>query len=134
MDLTQMRSRPQRVPGIIVCDRATADGETITILKNPERHTYYRLSGNGRFLWDRMDGAHSARDLTMDYFEKFRQFAPHVVGQVMGASLPRDSSTSGRYGRIFCGTLRDSLGGSAPCSQSNASWTGKSTSMTPIPW
>lgn len=106
MDLVQMRSRPLRVPGIIVCDRPTADGETITILKNSERHTYYRLSSNGRFLWDRMDGWHSIRDLTLDYFEKFRQFAPQVVAQV-AAGLASS-------GFIEIGSLRTDLLRSAP--------------------
>ncbi|MCU1273253.1 MAG: hypothetical protein JWO48_684 [Bryobacterales bacterium] len=106
MDLTQMRSRPQRVSGIIVSDRPTADAETITILKNPLRHTYYRLSGNGRFLWDRMDGRHSIRDLTLDYFEKFRQFAPQVVAQV--------ASGLASSGFIEIGSLRTDLLRSAP--------------------
>lgn len=106
LDLTQMRSRPRRVPGIVVCDRSTADGEIITILKDPERHTYYRLSGEGRFLWDRMDGWHSIRDLTLDYFEAFRTFSPQIVAQVAGGLTSS--------GFVDVGSLRTDLVRSAP--------------------
>lgn len=79
MQLVHLRQRPRQTPGILSYTRTTADGDTLTILKDPRRRRYYQLSAAGAFVWARLDGAHTLRDLTLGYFEAFRQFAPQAV-------------------------------------------------------
>jgi len=77
--LMQARSRPRRHAGIELHERATADGMTIVTLKDPARGTYFRLSRDGAFVWNRLDGRHTLRDLTMDLFLECKVLAPDVV-------------------------------------------------------
>src|SRR5207302_890606 len=37
----------------------------------------------GRFLWERLDGTRTLRDLTLDYWDEFRAIAPHAVAEVI---------------------------------------------------
>ena len=79
LELLRLRDRPRQAPGIQAHHRATATGETITTLKDPERGTYYRLSPGGWFVWQRLDGEHTLRDLTLEYLTEFKAFAPQGV-------------------------------------------------------
>lgn len=80
-ELLGLRDRPRQVEGIAVHQRTAADGETITILKDSRRGAYYRLSPQGWFIWQRLDGRHNLKDLTLDYFEEFKVFAPYQVAE-----------------------------------------------------
>lgn len=84
LETARMRDRPRRVEGVEAHHRQTGDGETVTVLKDPARGAYYRLSAEGWFLWERLDGKSSFRDLVMAYFREFRAFAPGVVAEVVG--------------------------------------------------
>jgi putative peptide zinc metalloprotease protein len=84
VQLLHLRSRPRQVSGVTATDRSGPDGEAITILKNPKRLAYFRLSVRGRFLWDRLDGRRTLRDLALDYMYEFKAFAPQVVAEVLG--------------------------------------------------
>lgn len=84
LELVQLRARPRQVPGILVHQRATPEGETVTTLKDPRRGVYYRLSREGLFLWQRLDGEHTLRDLALDYFAAFKAFAPTAISGVIG--------------------------------------------------
>jgi CRP-like cAMP-binding protein len=77
--LMQARSRPRRRDGVELHERATADGTTIVTLKDPDRGMYFRLSREGAFVWNRLDGQHTLRDLTMDLFLEYKVLAPDVV-------------------------------------------------------
>jgi putative peptide zinc metalloprotease protein len=83
IDLVSLRDRPHRVPGILAYHRTTPDGETITILKDPQRGAYYRLSPQGWFVWQHLDGEHNHRDLTLDYFTAYKAFAPQAVAEIV---------------------------------------------------
>lgn len=83
-ELLQLRARPQQVAGIIVHERTTPEGETIRILKDPRRGRYYRLSPQGWFLWQRLDGQRTMRHLALDYFDEYKSFAPQAIAQVLG--------------------------------------------------
>ena len=78
-ELLQMRARPKQVPGIEAVENKNAAGETIVILKDPERHTYYRLSREGWFIWELLDGEHTLKDLTMEFLREFKAFAPQAI-------------------------------------------------------
>lgn len=79
--LLNSRDRPLRIEGIEVHQREGADGAVTTVLKDPLRHAYYRLSEEGWFLWLRLDGQHTLRMLTLDYMAEFKRFAPGVIAQ-----------------------------------------------------
>ena len=84
LEMLRLRDRPRRAPGVQVHHRATATGETITTLKDPKRGTYYRLSTGGWFVWERLDGEHTLRDLTLEYLTEFKSFAPQAVAETVG--------------------------------------------------
>jgi putative peptide zinc metalloprotease protein len=81
--LMQARSRPKRREGIELHERASADHSPIVTLKDPARGTYFRLSREGAFVWARLDGQHTLRDLTMDLFLAYNVLAPDVVMDIV---------------------------------------------------
>jgi len=85
LTLVHFRARPRRMDGITSTERADPEGETITILKNPERLTYFRLSTRGRYLWERLDGKRTLRDLMLDDLIQFKRFAPYWVAELLAA-------------------------------------------------
>jgi putative peptide zinc metalloprotease protein len=79
LELVRMRDRPRRVRGIEVHHRTTITGETITTLKDVRRDTNHRLSPAGWFVWQRLDGEHTLRDLTSEYVATHETPASHAV-------------------------------------------------------
>jgi CRP-like cAMP-binding protein len=79
LELVRMRDRPHRVSGMEAHHRATLTGETITILKDPRRGAYHRLSPAGWFVWQRFDGEHTLQDLTSEYLAKYEVPSSHAV-------------------------------------------------------
>ena len=79
MTLMVDRSRPLQNPQITVHHRTAADGQEITILKNPETHSYFKLSNEGFFVWNQLDGKHTLQDITLKLAEACNLFAPDVV-------------------------------------------------------
>jgi putative peptide zinc metalloprotease protein len=79
----QARSRPLRRPGVERHERRTADGAPIVTLKDPVRGLYFRLSREGAFVWDRLDGEHTLRDLTMDLYLAYNELVPDVVMDIV---------------------------------------------------
>jgi putative peptide zinc metalloprotease protein len=84
LELLRLRDRPHQKPGVEAHHRTTPTGETITTLKDPQRGAYYRLSPRSFFLWQRLDGNHTLRDLTLEYVLEFRAFAPQAVSDTIG--------------------------------------------------
>ena len=74
------------------------EGDPIRILKNPVRRTYFRLSERGWFIWQRLDGSHNLRDLTLDYLTELKSFAPHeiavTVAELAQAGMIRTATLS----------------------------------------
>jgi putative peptide zinc metalloprotease protein len=81
--LVRQHGRPSRAPGITIHPRTTPEGETITILRNPATGTYYRLSPQGWFIWQRLDGRHTLRDLALEYHREFHAFSPDAIAEVI---------------------------------------------------
>lgn len=84
MELLSLRGRPCRVDDVIVTSRVTPDDTTIKILKNPKCHSYFQLSPEGLFVWERLDGQHTLRDIALDYLATFKSFAPHTIAEIIG--------------------------------------------------
>lgn len=82
-ELIQMRARPCQTPGIVAVHNTSLSGEITTILKDPGRSVYYRLSPQGWFVWQRLDGRHNLKDLTLDYLREFKAFAPQAIIEIV---------------------------------------------------
>jgi CRP-like cAMP-binding protein len=80
--LFRLRSRPVRAEEVVASEQVNAEGETITVLRNPARPTSYALSPRGRFIWDRLDGSRTLRELTIEYGREFGSVTPQSVGEV----------------------------------------------------
>lgn len=81
--------RPQAAAGIEVSPLANRSG-VYFILKNPFAKTYYRLSERDHFLWERMDGSHTVKDLVVAFFMAYGTFAfARVAGLVAGLKANR---------------------------------------------
>jgi putative peptide zinc metalloprotease protein len=83
VELIQLRDRPRRVEGIILGQRTSTDGTVITTLKDPRRAAYYRLSPQGYFIWERLDGNHTLRDITLEYMVHSKAFAPQAISDAI---------------------------------------------------
>ncbi|EKD70922.1 MAG: cyclic nucleotide-binding protein, partial [uncultured bacterium] len=77
------RSRPMKNQHVTVHQRTAADGQEISILKNPDNGSYFKLSAEGSFIWDQLDGKHTLQDMTLDLSEKFNVFAPDIVAALI---------------------------------------------------
>ena len=84
LELLRLRDRPRRALGVQAHRRTTPTGETVTTLKDPDRGAYYRLSPGGLFVWERLDGNRTLRDLTLEYLAEFKAFAPQAVAETVG--------------------------------------------------
>lgn len=84
IELMRLRDRPRHHHGIQIQQQTATDGTPLTILKDPGRGLYYRLSPEGWFIWQRLDGTQNLRDLALAYFQRFATFAPHAIAEVIG--------------------------------------------------
>lgn len=79
MSLMIDRSKPLQNPNVSSHPRMTADGQSVVILKNPDNGTYFKLSDQGQFIWQQLDGRQTMQDITLLLADKFNVFAPDVV-------------------------------------------------------
>ena len=103
VQLLRLREFPQHAQRIELHERTSPEGEQTTVLKNPTLGTYYRLSPRGRFVWERLDGRHDLRQLTLDFLAEYDVFAPDFVADLVGglahAGFLEVSATEGELGR-----------------------------------
>jgi putative peptide zinc metalloprotease protein len=78
VDLLYLRDRPRRSRDVLV-HRREDDGRPVIVLKDARRGAYYRLSEHGWWIWSRLDGRTSLRDLTLGYLEAHRSFSPGLI-------------------------------------------------------
>ena len=81
--MLQARSRPHRREGVELHERRMNDGATVGILKDAARGRYFWLSHEAMFLWERLDGHHTVRDLTLDLFAEHQVLAPDMVMDIL---------------------------------------------------
>ena len=89
VNLYRMRWRPRRKNGVTSHDQTNSDGETIVVLRDEGTGAYHRMAIDGRFIWDRLDGNNTIRDLTIAYAEQFGQFAPDRVQRLTRTLVER---------------------------------------------
>lgn len=80
-EILSLRDRPRRLADVLTEQQNMEDGVTMTVLKDPKRGVYYRLSPEGWFLWQRLDGEHNLKDLTLSYFENYKTFSPQAIAE-----------------------------------------------------
>jgi putative peptide zinc metalloprotease protein len=85
--MVHRRARPRQAEGIVVQHRETPEGETFTILHHAERGTYYRLSPQGWFVWQRLDGRRAVRDLVLEAFVAYGSFNPEAIGTLLAGLM-----------------------------------------------
>jgi putative peptide zinc metalloprotease protein len=83
MTLMVDRSRPQQNPNVSLHHRTTADGQAIVILKNPDNGNYFKLSQQGLFIWQQLNGKHTMQAVTMALADQLNTFAPDVVAALI---------------------------------------------------
>jgi CRP-like cAMP-binding protein/Zn-dependent protease len=79
LQLTLQRQRPRRIAHWVMERQQSSDGEVVYVLKDTARNRYTKLSEQGAFLWDLMDGQTTVRDLTRAYFTRFQVFGLDAV-------------------------------------------------------
>jgi len=83
LQLALQRQRPRRIEHWALERQTGRGGEVTFVLKDTRRHRYMRLSEQGAFLWDLMDGQHTVRDLTQAYFARYHLFGLDAVMNAM---------------------------------------------------
>jgi|GEM_PF-995974 len=73
------RSRPIRTPNILDYHNTTADNQEIITLKNPLNSHYYRLTKEGWFIWQQVNGRHSLREISHAYSKQFKGSDINIV-------------------------------------------------------
>ncbi len=90
MTLIIERSRPKRNNLVETFTQQTADGEMITILKNPQEGRYYRLSRVGLYIWNCLDGKTTLHEIVMGVFENFFIFSLAMVQNLVANLIAGD--------------------------------------------
>lgn len=70
--------RPTRSKEVTVY-HAMEEGKMMSMLHNTELHQYYRLTEEGMFIWQQLDGIQTIYDLSMAFFQKYKLFAPEFI-------------------------------------------------------
>jgi putative peptide zinc metalloprotease protein len=83
MTLMIDRSRPLKNPDVTMHSRVSADGQAIMILKNAATLSYFKLSDQGLYVWEQLNGKHTMQEITLSLAEKFNVFAPDVVAALI---------------------------------------------------
>jgi CRP-like cAMP-binding protein len=122
VELMRQHERPIRRPGIVTHPRATADGDTFWLLEDPSRlGTYWRLSTRGLYVWNRLDGRHTAEEIAAEHRVDHGPVDAQEVAPVMAelvtagfalakeirqdvATALTDRSLLARIRRFFAGT------------------------------
>ena len=82
-ELIELRRRPQRVETVTEHRRLTLEGDNVVALRHEETSRYYQLSAEGWFVWQRLDGDTTLKDLTIDFFREYHEFAPDKIAQII---------------------------------------------------
>ena len=77
--LALQRQRPRRAEHCIVERQQLAADAPVYILKDAGGRRYMKLSEEGLFVWQLLDGEHTIADLCRAYVARFQRLAPHEV-------------------------------------------------------
>ncbi len=77
------RSRPKKSVEVSSHRLNAADGTENIILKHSGNGNYFKLSSEGMFIWEQLDGEHTLQDITLSLANKFNIFAPDLVAALI---------------------------------------------------
>jgi CRP-like cAMP-binding protein len=83
VQLALQRQRPQRITGWEMERQVGRGGEVVAVLKDTQTKRYLKLSEPAAFLWERMDGERTVRDLALAYFARYKAFGLDAVMTTM---------------------------------------------------
>jgi len=78
----RMRSRPRRLPDVEVVQQ-TEGGEAGYVLHTPSGKSYLRLSEQGMFVWNLLDGDHTINDLCVAYLARYNTFDLELIASTV---------------------------------------------------
>jgi CRP-like cAMP-binding protein len=111
MTLMVERSRPSRNVNVREYPRYTPDGQTVVILKNPDYGSYFKLSQEGWYIWQQMNGQQTLLEITMALAKQYQVFSPNMITalisklaqanfvQNVSLKIPRHEKDSGKVRR-----------------------------------
>ena len=68
------KQKPRQAAGIEAVRQAAVGGGEFYVLRNPQANTYLKIDPLDYFIWERLDGQYSVRDLAVAYFAEYRAF------------------------------------------------------------
>jgi CRP-like cAMP-binding protein/Zn-dependent protease len=83
LKLSLQRQRPRRIEYWAIERQDGFDGKSVFILKDTKHARYLKLSEEGAFLWELMDGERTVRDLALAYYQRYQAFGLDPVLEVM---------------------------------------------------
>lgn len=83
MTLMVDRSQPMQNPRVTLHPRTSVDGQTLTILKNPDNGSYFKLSEQGLFIWQQLNGKQTMQEITLALADRYDVFAPDTVAALI---------------------------------------------------
>lgn len=90
MNLMVDRSRPLQNEHVSIHERLTADKQVVYILKNPDNDHYFKLSEEGWFIWQQLDGKKTMHEITLALADKYQIFAPNIVAGLIAKLAKAD--------------------------------------------
>lgn len=83
MILTKSRVRPVRYSHIEQYSYQAQDGQLVVTLKDTINYNYYRLTEEGLYLWNQINGKRSIHDLARIYYNKYDDYDPGMISGVI---------------------------------------------------
>ncbi len=83
MTLVVQRSRPIRLARTLHYERQLDDDQKMTILKDPVNRKYFKLSQEGWYIWELLDGTRTIEELTVDMYKLHKIFAPDAIADTL---------------------------------------------------
>lgn len=79
MSLMVDHSRPNQVADVTVYHQTSMEGQEIAILKHPQQGKYFKLSEEGLFIWQHLNGKLTLQELTYLLADECHVFAPDMI-------------------------------------------------------
>ncbi len=73
---------------------------TYWVIHNPKTNEYFRLDEKEKFLWEKMDGDHTIRDLALEYFNQYGAFAYDKIVELV-FDLKKNTFLEEEYVHIY---------------------------------
>lgn len=82
-EIAPLEQRPRRRSGWALKLAPSSGGELRYVLRNSRTGQFLQLTERDRFLWDRLDGEHTVRDLLFAYAQEYGQLALPRIQQLL---------------------------------------------------